>query len=127
MSEIREIVRRVQRSDADADPLVENLAELARRDVVSPRLQRSDGDAVADPSVENLNGLIRRVAGASIEEIDRIILELQGMRDMLRNEGERVSRNLAGYASLNHASMAAMKVIGDNLKQWKDGTGPTAT
>ena len=45
---------------------------------------------------------------------------------MLRNEGERVSRNLAGYASLNHASMTAMKVVGDNLKQWKDGTGPTA-
>jgi hypothetical protein len=127
MSEIREIVRRLQRSDADADPLVENLAELARRDVVSPRLQRSDGDAVADPSVENLNGLIQSVAGASIEEIDRIILELQGVRDMLRNEGERVSRNLAGYPSLNHASMTAMKVIGDNLKQWKDATGPTAT
>jgi hypothetical protein len=126
MSEIREIVRRLQRSDADADPLAENLAELVRREVVSPLLQRSDGDAAADPSVANLNGLIRRVADASIEEIDRIILELQGVRDMLRNEGERVSRNLAGYASLNHASMTAMKVIGDNLKQWKDGTGPTA-
>lgn len=70
---------------------------------------------------QNLNELIRRVAGASIEEIDRIILELQDVRDMLRNEGERVSRNLAGYASLNHASMTAMKVVGDNLKQWKDG------
>jgi hypothetical protein len=78
MSEIRDIVRRLQRSDADADPLTENLAELVPRDVVSPRLQRSDGDAAADPSVENLNRLIRRVAGASIEEIDRIILELQG-------------------------------------------------
>lgn len=75
---------------------------------------------------QNLNELVRRVAGASIEEIDRIILELQDVRDMLRNEGERVSRNLAGYASLNHASMTAMKVVGDNLKQWKDGTGPTA-
>jgi hypothetical protein len=39
--------------------------------------------------------------------------------DMLRREGERVSRELAGYASLNHASMTAMKVIGDSLKQWK--------
>lgn len=45
---------------------------------------------------------------------------------MLRNEGERVSRDLAGYARLNHASMTEMKVIGDNLKQWKDGTGLTA-
>jgi hypothetical protein len=68
-----------------------------------------------------LNSLIRRVSGASMEEIDRVILELQGMRDMLRNEGERVSREIAGYASLSHAAMTAMKVIADSLKQWKEG------
>jgi hypothetical protein len=84
------------------------------------RRQRSEGDVAADPAAENLNALIRRVAGASMEEIDRVILELQGIRDMLRSEGERVSRELAGYASLSHASMTAMKVIGDSLKQWKD-------
>ena len=55
-----------------------------------------------------------------MEEIDRVILELQGVRDMLRSEGERVSREIAGYASLSHASMTAMKVIGDSLKQWKN-------
>jgi len=38
---------------------------------------------------------------------------------MLRNEGERVSREVAGYASLSHAAMTAMKVIGDSLTQWK--------
>src|SRR3972149_1874426 len=68
---------------------------------------------------DNLNALSRRVSGASMEEIDRVILELQGVRDMLRNEGERVSREIAGYASLSHAAMTAMKVIGDSLKQWK--------
>ena len=54
-----------------------------------------------------------------MEEIDRVILELQGVRDMLRIEGERVGRELAGYASLSHASMTAMKVIADSLTQWK--------
>ena len=77
-------------------------------------------DPPPDPAAENLNALIRRIAGASMEEIDRVIIELQGVRDMLRSEGERVSRELAGYASLSHASMTAMKVIGDSLKQWKD-------
>ena len=42
------------------------------------------------------------------------------MRDMLRSEGERVSQAISGYASLSHASMTAMKVIGDNLRQWRD-------
>ena len=66
-----------------------------------------------------MNGLVRRVSGASMEEIDRVILELQGVREMLRNEGERVSREVAGYASLNHASLTAMRVIADSLAQWK--------
>jgi hypothetical protein len=54
-----------------------------------------------------------------MEEIDRVILELQGVRDMLRSDGERVSREIAGYASLSHAAMTAMKVIADSLTQWK--------
>ena len=68
---------------------------------------------------DNLNTLIRRVSGASMEEIDRVILELQSVRDMLRNEGDRVSREVAGYASLSHAAMTAMTVIADSLTQWK--------
>ena len=96
------------------------IREFVRRDVATLRRQRSETDAPPDPAAENLNALIRRIAGASMEEIDRVILELQGIRDMLRSEGERVSRELAGYASLSHASMTAMKVIGDSLKQWKD-------
>jgi hypothetical protein len=96
------------------------IREFVRRDVAFLRKQRSETEAAPDPAAENLNMLIRRVAGASMEEIDRVILELQSVRDMLRSEGERVSRELAGYASLSHASMTAMKVIGDSLKQWKD-------
>ncbi len=96
------------------------IREFVRRDVATLRRQRGEVDSGADPAAEHLNALIRRVAGASMEEIDRVILELQGVRDMLRSEGERVSRELSSYASLSHASMTAMKVIGDSLKQWKE-------
>jgi hypothetical protein len=96
------------------------IREFVRRDVAFVRRQRNEAETPVDPAADSLNALIRRVAGASMDEIDRVILELQGVRDMLRGEGERVSRELAGYASLSHASMTAMKVIGDSLKQWKD-------
>jgi len=99
------------------------IREFVRRDVAHLRRQRSEAETVPDPASEHLNSLIRRVAGASMDEIDRVILELQGVRAMLRNEGERVTRELAGYASLSHASMTAMKVIGDSLKQWIDAPG----
>jgi hypothetical protein len=96
------------------------IREFVRRDVAYLRRHRSDGEQPAsEPVLDNLNVLIRRVSGASMEEIDRVILELQGVREMLRSEGERVGREIAGYASLSHAAMTAMKVIGDSLAQWK--------
>ena len=96
------------------------IRELIRRDAAFPSRQRSEGDAVANAPAENINTFIQRVAASSTKEIDRLILELQGVRDMLRSEGERVSQAISGYASLSHASMTAMKVIGDNLRQWRD-------
>jgi hypothetical protein len=56
-----------------------------------------------------------------MEQIDRVILELQGVREMLRSEGERVTREIAGFASLNHAAMTAMRVVAESLAQWKNG------
>jgi hypothetical protein len=101
---------------AAANAFEGEIREFVRRDVSVLRRQRSD----TEPATDSLNSLIRRVSGASMEEIDRVILELQSVRDMLRNEGERVSREIAGYASLSHASMTAMKVIADSLTQWKN-------
>ena len=58
-----------------------------------------------------------------IKEIRQLVIallpRLVDINDMLRNEGERVSREIAGYASLSYAAMTAMKVIGDSLTQWK--------
>jgi hypothetical protein len=99
------------------------IREFVRRDVAFVRRQRGEADTGVDPASDSLNTLVRRIAGASMDEIERVILELQGVRDTLRSEGERVSREISGYANLSHASITAMKVIGDNLKQWKDRPG----
>ena len=107
------------------------IREFVRRDVAqlrrAPRAPAAAQPATAspaavnEPSSDSVNALIWRVSGASMEEIDRVILELQGVRDMLRQEGERVTREVSGFASLNHAANTAMKVIGDSLAQWKNG------
>ena len=119
--------RRAPEKLGDVDQAVSafegEIREFVRRDVSIPRRQRTE--AGADPVAENLNNLIKRVSGASMEEIDRVILELQGVRDMLRSEGDRVTREIAGYASLSHAAMTAMKVIGDSLTQWKSAPRPS--
>jgi hypothetical protein len=98
------------------------IREFVRRDSASMRrAQRNEVDIAAEPSTENLDALIRHVAGASAEEIDRVILELQGVRDMLRGEGERVSQDVMSYGRLSEAAMSAMKVVNGSLKKWKDG------
>jgi hypothetical protein len=105
---------------ATANTVEGEIREFIRRDVSVLNRQRSEPNEAKAPSAENLNALIHRIAGDSMEEIDRVIRELESVRDMLRNEGERVSRELAGYASLSHAATTAMKVIALSVKQWKD-------
>ena len=86
------------------------------------RQQRSHAASTNGPAAEDLNAVVRRVAGDSMEEIDRVIRALENVRDMMRNEGERVSREIAGYDSLSHAAATAMKVIADSIHQWKDAS-----
>ena len=81
--------------------------------------ERSSDETAARPAA-NLDSLIQRVAGASTDEIDEVISELKRMRDALHREGERLSGDIARYASLNQSLMAAMKIVSENLKEWKD-------
>jgi hypothetical protein len=85
-------------------------------------LQRQSGEPTADEqSVKaQLNALFRHLTGDSFAEIDRLIRDLEKVREMLREEGVRVHREIAGYVSLNEAAKTAMKVISDSLKQWKE-------
>ncbi len=84
------------------------------------RQQRSEAVSANDPAAD-LNEVVQRVAGTSLVEIDRVIRLLDGVRDMMRNEGQRVSREIAGYASLSHSVSTAMTVMSDSIKEWKSG------
>ena len=77
------------------------------------------GEADQDAAVTNVNSLIQRVAGASLSEIENLITELERLRDMLHNEGQRVQREIAGYAQLSHAAMKSTRIIAENMTQWK--------
>jgi hypothetical protein len=92
------------------------IREFIRRDVTGRRRTREES---GDPAVESVNLLIERVAGQTVTEIDRVVSELNNMRDMLRREGERVQRELTGYAGLSQSAMMSMKIISESLAQWK--------
>jgi len=79
--------------------------------------------AALEPSTEatvnNVNSLIQRVAGTSLSEIENLIGELESLRDLLHAEGQRVQREISGYAQLSQAAMKSTRMIADNVTQWK--------
>ena len=76
-------------------------------------------DPSAEATVNNVNSLIQRVAGTSLEEIEKLISELESLRDLLHAEGQRVQREISGYAQLSQAAMKSTRMIADNVSQWK--------
>jgi hypothetical protein len=71
----------------------------------------------------NINFLIERVSGSSIREIDNLIGDLQTVREFLRSEGERVTREITNYAQASQAAMSSAKIISDSMGQWKAAVG----
>jgi hypothetical protein len=105
------------RYTAENDQLVEmevegEIRELVRREVVQPE---NESELVAN----NVNSLLQRVTGASVQEIDKLITELQTLRDTLQSEAARVQREIVEYASLSQAALQSTKIIAESLTQWK--------
>ncbi|MCZ7658225.1 MAG: hypothetical protein M5U07_10400 [Xanthobacteraceae bacterium] len=99
------------------------IREFVRRDVAPVRKPGPEGDLAAT----NINSLIQRVSGASVQEIDKLIAELQGLRDYLQAEGERVQREIMNYAQLSQATTNSTKVIAESMAQWKSASGHART
>ena len=94
-----------------------DIAYLRRPAAATP--EATTLDATAEATVNNVNSLIQRVAGTSLAEIEKLISELESLRDLLHAEGQRVQREISGYAQLSQAAMKSTRMIADNVTQWK--------
>ena len=101
------------------------IREFVRKDVAPWRKRPERTEVAADTQAENVSMLVQRVAGASMSEIDNVIEELRGMREFLRSEGERVQREIAGYATVSQTAAASMKVIAESMAQWRSASAAT--
>jgi hypothetical protein len=103
--------------DGIRDFVRNDIAYLRRPQVASP--DTAPVDPGAEATVNNVNSLIQRVAGTSLAEIEKLISELESLRDLLHAEGQRVQREISGYAQLSSAAMKSTRMIADNVNQWK--------
>jgi hypothetical protein len=97
--------------------LEDDLRDSVRSEVATlRRVSDSESEVVA----KSLGTMLDRVAGSSLQEIDRLVSELQSIRDLLETEGERVQRELADYAHLSQSSLQSTKIIAESLAHWKN-------
>jgi hypothetical protein len=129
------VIRSEKIESADAEPIDNNLAavseveagirDFVRNDIAYLRRPVTGAgndaplDSTAEATVTNVNSLIQRVAGTSLAEIENLISELESLRDLLHAEGQRVQREISGYAQLSQAAMKSTRMIADNVAQWK--------
>ena len=102
------------------------IRDFVRNDIAYLRRAPSmlaSGETALEPGTEatvnSVNSLIQRVAGTSLGEIENLISELESLRDLLHAEGQRVQREISGYAQLSQAAMKSTRMIADNVAQWK--------
>ena len=100
------------------------IRDFVRKDVAHLRRPASGGDSTerepsAEAIVNNVNSLIQRIAGTSLSQVETLVSELESLRDLLHAEGQRVQREISGYAQLSQAAMKSTRMIADNIKQWK--------
>jgi len=107
----------VSEVEAGIRDFVRNDIAYLRRPVASPETAPLEPNT--DATVNNVNSLIQRVAGTSLAEIEKLISELESLRDLLHAEGQRVQREISGYAQLSQAAMKSTRMIADNVTQWK--------
>jgi hypothetical protein len=109
---------------AAASEVEDGIRDFVRNDVAylrRPAVMNSTEslEPSAEAAVNNVNTLIQRVAGTSLSEIENLISELESLRDLLHAEGQRVQREISGYAQLSTAAMKSTRIIADNVAQWK--------
>jgi hypothetical protein len=124
----------VDSNSAAVSEVEAGIRDFVRNDIAHLRRPASSLPGSAEPVLESspeaavntVNSLIQRVAATSIADIESLISELGSLRDLLQVEGQRVQREIAGYAQLSQAAIKSTRMIADNVTQWKgtaDGLG----
>jgi hypothetical protein len=100
------------------------IREFGRREVVTTPGRQPDNEGEV---ASNINSVLQRTTATSVQEIDKLITELQMLRDRLQSEAARVQSDIVEYATLSQAALHSTKIIAESLSQLKkDAPTPSA-
>ena len=96
----------------------ETLQVEAAIEVDMRKILRAKKASLSDIRTETDNDyayLINQMSGQSVAEIDHLIRGLQGVRERLGSDGDRLQREFAEFASFNQSIIGFTKVISDGM------------
>jgi hypothetical protein len=68
-------------------------------------------------SAGDLAASLRQLSKESIDEIDRLMVELQTLRRKLKADGDRIERDIMEHASLSEQATKLTKIVFEGVKQ----------
>ena len=93
------------------------IREFVRRDVVTNGERHPDNES--EMAANSINSVLQRATTTSVQEIDKLITELQTLSDTLHSERARVQHEIVQYSTLTRAAVKSTKVIAESLTQFK--------
>jgi len=69
---------------------------------------------------EKASTLLLRVSADSTREIDRLIDGLKNLREKLKNDGDRLQRDIVEYASLSRSAVQLTRIVTDSMNNMKE-------
>jgi hypothetical protein len=80
---------------------------------------KANGSASASTDSEERNvelaSQISQISFRSVQEIDHLISGLQGIRQKLDDDGDRIQREIAQYASFSQSIVDLTKIVSDGM------------
>jgi hypothetical protein len=113
----RETYNSVEHDQLAGTEVEAEIREFVRRDVMTNRERHPDKES--EMATSSINSVLQRASTSSVQEIDKLIAELQTLSDTLDKERARVQHEVVYYSSLTRAALKSTKVIAESLTQFK--------
>ena len=91
------------------------------------RGRKANGSAEVSPETEERNvelaSMTSQISFQSVQEIDHLISGLQGIRQKLDDDGDRIQREIGHYARSCQSIVELTKIVSDGMTAINNGPG----
>jgi hypothetical protein len=102
-------------------PKIARASDL-ERDLRERLLRKKSGKAgnsvavrASDEAAVEVTSMVSQISAQSIQEVDHLIVGLQGVRQKLDAAGDRIQRDIGQYAAYSQAVIELTKIVSDGM------------